>query len=92
MTDTHWCLVSLASTYALLFSTLTEDDPEINSNRRIVDIYIDSLDSTLSFFHLLLRVIRILMGTGKSMCISEGHGGAGLACGPASAHCILSKS
>ena len=25
------------------------------------------------------------------MCISEGHGGAGLACGPASAHCILSK-
>ena len=29
--------------------------------------------------------------TGKSMCISEGHGGAGLACGPASAHCILSS-
>ena len=28
---------------------------------------------------------------GKSMCISEGHGGAGLACGPASAHCILSR-
>ena len=26
------------------------------------------------------------------MCISEGHGGAGLACGPASAHCILSTS
>ena len=29
---------------------------------------------------------------GKSKCISEGHGGAGLACGPASAHCIHSKS
>ena len=32
------------------------------------------------------------MRVGKSMCISEGHGGAGLACGPASAHCIHSKS
>jgi hypothetical protein len=30
--------------------------------------------------------------SGKSKCISEGHGGAGLACGPASAHCIHSKS
>ena len=29
---------------------------------------------------------------GKSKCISEGHGGAGLACGPASAHCIHRKS
>ena len=35
-----------------------------------------------------------LTPSGKSMCISEGHGGAGdlLACGPASAHCIHSKS
>ena len=29
--------------------------------------------------------------SGKSKCISEGHGGAGLACGPASAHCIHSS-
>ena len=41
-----------------------------------------------------LHCIDVIIIIGKSMCISEGHGGAGdlLACGPASAHCIHSKS
>ena len=30
--------------------------------------------------------------TGKSMCISEVHGGAGLGCGPASAHYIAEQA
>ena len=29
---------------------------------------------------------------GKSMCISEVHGGAGLGCGPASAHYIAEQA
>ena len=33
----------------------------------------------------------LLWGSGKSRCISEGHGGAGLACGPASAHYIAEQ-
>ena len=45
----------------------------------------DDFDAT-PFVEACLKVC------GKSKCISEGHGGAGLACGPASAHCIHSKS
>ena len=41
---------------------------------------------------ILLIPRSVEMVIGKSKCISEGHCGAGLACGPASAHCIHSKS
>ena len=34
---------------------------------------------------------KVGIGTGKSMCISEVHGGAGLGCGPASAHYIAEQ-
>ena len=49
-----------------------------------------AVSRNFSISFLDISSTKILLG--KSMCISEGHGGAGLACGPASAHCILSKS
>ena len=48
--------------------------------------------STLVNTNNHIKVGKKKLVSGKSMCISEGHGGAGLACGPASAHCIHSKS
>ena len=41
--------------------------------------------STLTLLRTRCMVI------GKSMCISEVHGGAGLGCGPASAHYIAEQ-
>ena len=47
--------------------------------------YIDDISSILHLYN------GKPMQTGKSMCISEVHGGAGLGCGPASAHYIAEQ-
>ena len=44
-----------------------------------------------AFFLGLATVASHFWLLGKSMCISEVHGGAGLGCGPASAHYIAEQ-
>ena len=42
--------------------------------------------------YLPIHLKYLVWDPGKSMCISEVHGGAGLGCGPASAHYIAEQA